>query len=115
MPITKMSRIARKNVRITFQVNEVYSDKYKNRLQQWTDYFTCFAYANTYTAQEAGETVTSEEKSVSFDCRWCPELETVTSTGYRILMGTEKYNILSVDQMNYQKQSIKFTCRKEKR
>ena len=108
-------RIARKNVRITFQHNEVYSDKYKNRLQQWTDYFSCSAYANTYVSQESGEEVTSEEKSVKFECRWCPELAAVSSTGYRILFEGEYYNILSVDPVNYQRDEIHFTCKKEKR
>ena len=64
MAVTKAGRIARKNERITFQQNEVYSDKYKNRLQQWTDYFTCSAYASTYAAQEDGDVVTSEERSI---------------------------------------------------
>ena len=115
MAVTKTGRIARKNERITFQRNEVYSDKYKNRLQQWTDYFTCSAYASTYAAQEDGDVVTSEERSVTFECRWGPELDTVTSTGFRIILRGERYNILSVDPMNYQREAIRFTCRREKR
>ena len=115
MAVPKTGRISRRNERITFQRNEIYSDKYKNRLQQWTDYFTCSAYANTYTAQEDGDAVISEEKSVSFECRWCPELDAVTSTGFRILFRGDRYNILSVDPMNYQRQAIRFTCRREKR
>ncbi|MBQ9399518.1 MAG: head-tail adaptor protein, partial [Bacteroidales bacterium] len=83
-------------MRITFQQNAVYSDKYKNRLQQWTDYFTCSAYASTYAAQEDGDEVISEEKSVTFECRWCPELDVVTSTGFRVLFHGDHYNILSV-------------------
>ena len=59
--------------------------------------------------------MTAEEKSVTFECRWCPELDAVTSTGFRILFRDEHYNILSVDPMNYQKQAVRFTCRKEKR
>lgn len=115
MPVTQTGRIARRNERITFQRNEVYSDKYKNRLQQWTDYFTCSAYASTYAAQEEGDAVISEERSVTFECRWCPELAAVTSTEFRILFHGDRYNILSVDPMNYQRQAIRFTCRREKR
>ena len=115
MSVTQTGRIARRNVRITFQRNEVYSDKYKNRLQQWTDYFSCSAYANTYAAEESGDTVTTEERSVAFETRWCPELADVTSTGYRVVFGGEHYNILSIDPMNYQKKTLRFTCRREKR
>ena len=111
----KTGRIARKNVRVTFQKNTAYSDKYKNRIQSWTDYFSCYAYANTYTAQEEGNEVISEEKSVSFECRYCPELAAVTSTGYRILFHGEQYNIQSVDPMNYQNTELRFTCKREKR
>ena len=115
MAVTKTGRIARKNVRITFQRNETYSDKYKNRLQRWTDYFSCAAYANTYAAEEDGDAVTTEEKSVTFECRWCPELSVVTSTGYRVVFEGQDYNILSVDPMNFQKTDVRFTCRREKR
>lgn len=115
MPVTPSGRIARKNVRITFQRNAVYSDKYKNRLQQWADYFSCFAYASTYAAHEDGEEVTHEERSITFSCRWCPELAAVSSTGFRVVFNGENYNILSVDPMNYQKREIQFTCRREKR
>lgn len=115
MSISPTGRIARKNVRITFQQNEVYSDKYKNRLQRWTDYFSCSAYANTYTAQEGGEVVTTEARSVTFEARWCPELAAVTSTGFRVLFEGDVYNILAVDPLNYQKREIRFSCRKEKR
>ena len=108
-------RIARKNVRITFQKNEAYSDVYRNRLQRWTEVITCSAYADTYAEQEHGDEVISEEQRVTFETRWCPELAAVTSTGYRVLFRGEIYNILSVDPMNYQKQALRFTCRKETR
>lgn len=115
MAVKNTARIARRNERITFQKNEVYSDRYKNRLQQWTDYFTCSAYADTYIANEDGDEVISEDRSITFETRWCPELADVTSTEYRIVFRGENYNILSVDMMNYQRQTVRFSCRKEKR
>ena len=115
MAATNIGRIARRNVRITFQRNGTYSDKYKNRLQQWTDHFTCHAYASTYAAGEDGGVVTTEERSVTFEVRWCPELASVTSTGFRIIFQGENYDILSVDAMNYQKKTLRFTCRRAKR
>ena len=109
------ARIARKNSRITFQKNAIIVDKYKNHINTWYDYFTCFAYANTYTAQETGDEVTYEERSINFEARYCPELAIVTSTNYRVLFNGEVYNILSVDSVNYQNKTIKFMCHKEKR
>ena len=107
------ARIARKNVRITFQKSEAVVDKYQNHINTWRDYFLCFAYANTYSAQENGDEVTYENRSITFETRYCPELTAVTSTNYRILFNGETYNIVSIDMMNYQNQSIKFTCRRE--
>ena len=109
------SWISRRNERIIFQKNTVTIDKYKNHLQEWTDYFSCFTYASTFTAEEDGDEVINEEKSITFETRWCPELADVISTEYRILFKGASYNIVSVDMMNYQRQSIRFTCRKEKR
>ena len=113
--MTSTARIARKNARITFQRCTVESDRYRNQIQTWADYFTCSAYANTYAAYEDGKTVTYENRSVTFETRYCPELSTVNSTEYRILFNGEQYDILSVDAMNYQKDSLRFTCQRPKR
>ena len=107
--------IARFNERLTVQKNTVTVDRYGNHKNVWTDYFTCSAYANTYTAQEDGEEVTYEERTVAFETRYCPELASVSSTGFRVLFGDVAYEIVSVDPMNYQNQTLKFTCRREKR
>ena len=115
MAVTKTGRIARKNVRITFQVRSVTTDKYKNHVSTWTDYFSCWAYANTYSANETGEEVTYEERSITFETRYCPELAAITSVGYRIVFGDEQYEIQSIDRMNYQNEMIRFTCQREKR
>ena len=113
--MTAAARIARKNVRITFQKNTVSSDQYQNRVRTWEDYFSCYAYASTYEAKESGDVVPAEERSITFETRYCPELAVVTATGYRIVFHEEQYDILSVDPMNYQNQAIRFSCRREKR
>ena len=110
-----VARIARRGERITFQHNEIYSDQYRNHLQRWTDYFTCYAYASTFAKDESGNEVILEERSITFECRFCPELSIVTSTGYRIIFHDEQYDIKSIDMMNYQKQTIKFVCQRHNR
>ena len=113
--ISNIGSVAHKNVRITFQKNSVVVDEYRNHLQEWTDYFSCYAYASTYAAQESGNEVITEERSVTFHVRYCPELARVTSTGYRIIFTDEAYDIESVDMMNYQKEEIRIKCRRLKR
>ena len=115
MAQVREKKIAEKNERITFQKNEVEVDEYRNHTSSWNDYFTAWAYASTYIANEEESAVTSDERRITFHVRWCSELSKVTSNGYRILFRGDVYNILSVDLMNYQKREIRFSCRKEKR
>ena len=109
------ARIARRNERITIQKNESYTDRYKNHVHAWTDYFSCFAYASTYAAEEDGDEVSYEERSITFEVRCCPEVAAITSTGYRIVFRGDNYDIESVDMMNYQNRTVRLKARREKR
>lgn len=108
-------RIARFNERVTFQKSTVYEDQYKNQRQRFEDVFSCYAYASTYTGEESEGEVTYENRTVTFEVRWCSELSGITSTGYRILFHGEAYDIEYVDHMNYQNQIIRFKTRREVR
>ena len=97
---------------ILFAVREGVVGNHRNT---WEEYFTCFAYASTYQAQEEEGEVTAEQKSVVFSVRWCSETKGLTSTGFRIRFREQLYNIESVDPMNYQKKILKIHCRLERR
>lgn len=107
--------IEKLNEKITIQKNVVVTDKYGNHKNTWTDYFACHAYANTYVKEETDSEVTSDERSISFEVRFCSELKDITSTGYRVMFHDEAYDIESVDMMNWQRKMIHLKCRKEKR
>ena len=107
--------IEKLNERITIEKSTVVADKVGNHRNTWEEYFTCFAYASTYQAQEEEGEVTAEQKSVVFTVRWCSETRGLTSTGYRIRFREQLYNIESVDPMNYQKKILKIHCRLERR
>ena len=107
--------IEKLNERITIEKSTVVTDKVGNHRNTWEEYFTCFAYASTYQAQEEEGEVTAEQKSVVFTVRWCSETRNLTSTGYRIRFRDQLYNIESVDPMNYQKKILKIHCRLERR
>ncbi len=108
-------KISRLNERITFLENTVTCDRYRNRTHSWIERFSVFASVSTYTANESEEKITTEERAVTFETRWCPQIADVTSTQYRISFRGDLYNIESVDMMNYQKKTVKFICRREKR
>ena len=97
--------IARLGERITFQKNSVVADKYGNHKNAWEDYFTCHAYVSTWQKEETEGATTNEERSVTFEVRYCSELSDITSDKFQVLFRGEAYNILSVDMMNYGKRT----------
>ena len=107
--------IGKLNERITIEKSTVVTDKVGNHRNTWEEYFTCFAYASTYEAQEEDGEVTAEQKSVVFTVRWCSETRGLTSTGYRIRFREQLYDIESIDPMNFQKKTLKIHCRLERR
>ena len=108
--------IEKLNEKITIQQKTVVVDKYGNHKKEWTAYFTCHVYANTYIKQEnESGVVTEDERSITFEVRFCSELSGITSTNYRVVFHGETYNIEAVDMMNWQRKTIKLKCRKEAR
>ncbi len=107
--------IEKLNEMITVQKNTVAVDQYSNHKNTWTDWFTCHAYADTYLKEEDADVTTSDERSITFEARYCSELAGITSTGYRIVFHDENYNIESIDMMNWKRKTIRIKCRKVKR
>ena len=108
--------IARFNRRIVIQKNHVGEDKYLNHTNAWKDYFTCWAYAGTYEhdQEEQSEANTRPEQTVIFEVRYCSELQALTSDGFRILFNGAIYDIIAVDWMNYQGQTIRLQTKYRK-
>ena len=104
--------IARFNQRITFQRNKVIVDKYRNHKNTWTDYYTCWAYASTYSNEKENDStvVPYQKQTVYFEVRHCSELAGLTSVDYRVVFNGKTYDIEGVDMMNYQNSTIKVRC-----
>lgn len=108
--------IERMNERVKIQKSTVAVDQYGNHKKTWTDYFTCWAYASTYNQDEKeSAALTLDERGITFEVRFCSELEPVTSVTYRAIFHNEIYDIQSVDMMNWQRKTIKLKCRKAER
>jgi SPP1 family predicted phage head-tail adaptor len=104
------------NVKITFQESTVTVDAIGNHKSEWQDYYTCYATVSGEGGSEkavAGLIV--EDSDLSFTVRYCRKLTDIDSTKFRIAFGTDLYNIVSVDHMNYKKKSLKFKCEKVRR
>ena len=105
-------------VRIVIQKSSTVVDKYGNHLSSWTDYFTCWATANT-SGRQSDETekaaVTEEKNALDFTVRYSPEVAQVNTKEYRILLDNRIYNIRSIDEMGFKKNSRKFHAELEVR
>lgn len=106
--------ISRMNERITIQRSGTAIDRYQNHSNTWADYYTCYAHASTYEKDEVGSKITTEERQITFEIRYCSELKEISSTGYRVLFHGEVYDIEAVDMMNYQKRWIRLKCKRER-
>ncbi len=108
--------IGKMTERIMFQKGDTVIDENANHRVAWTDYYECFAYAYTYQASEKNETGrTIPNHTIEFTTRWCPELNDLDTTKYRIVFHEKNYDISSADMMNYDNKSIKFVCTNEER
>lgn len=105
-------RIARFNCRIMIQKHTTVTDKYLNHKSAWVDYYSCSAYAGTYQSdkESSGDVTTKSEQTISFDVRYCSELKGVKSNKYRVVFNGDVYDIVAVDMMNYQRQTITLRC-----
>lgn len=108
--------IALMNVRITFQKNEVVTDKIGNHKNAWSDFYSCYATVGGEGGSEkavAGLVV--EDSDISFTVRYCRALSDIDSTKCRVLFDGAVYNIVSIDHMNFKKKCLKFKCEKERK
>lgn len=107
--------IERMNEQITIQRQTVMVDEYANHKRDWIDYFTCWAYASTFAKDEQPDVMTTDQRGITFEVRFCSELENLTSDQFRIIFHDEIYDIQSVDMMNWQRKIIKIKCQKAER
>lgn len=102
--------------RIVIQQNQMVKDKNGNQRNEWTDYFTCWAYANNLSGKEYWEAAqVNRESSLFFIVRYCAKLKDLDSTRYRILFRGEVYDITFVDFMQYQNKTVKLRAENVKR
>ena len=107
--------IARLKVRITIEKSTVKVDEIGNHTNGWEDYYSCYAYPNTYTVDETESKVDYENKTIAFSVRACEKTKALTSTQYRVRFRNLIYNIVAIDMMNYNNKDIKIRCKKEVR
>lgn len=107
--------ISAMNVRITFQKNTVLTDAVGNHINSWVDHFSCYATTSMKTAEELEKSgVTRVSDCMDFTVRYCLETSVIEPDKYRIIMGERIYNILSVDDMGFNRKCLKMCAQRER-
>lgn len=105
--------IAGMRAKILFQRHIVKVDSIGNRLNEWENFYSCWASVKTSgrTAVENEDDVqTVEQKRFDFTVRYCEKVSEITSTEYRIFFNGRIYDIEAVDVMKFEKKCLKFTA-----
>lgn len=105
------------NERVTFQKNEIISDKIGNRKRKWVDYYECACTIGGESLKKMEEdenAVTEDVSEMTVTIRYCLTADTIDSTHYRVIFQGETYDIIAVDHQNFKKKSLKFRCRRER-
>ena len=107
------------NVVLTIQQNAVTSDLIGNRINTWTDYYTCHATVSGENGSVAGSEDTeaglvANHSKVDFTIRYCNAVKNLTTYGFRVVFNNEVYDIIGIDHMNYKRKTIKLRCRRER-
>ena len=104
------------NVKIVIQKNSVVVDRIGNHKNEWTDYYSCYATVSGESPSENTDAGTVVDNSkIDFTIRYCKSVSAVDSTDYRVMYGSEVYNILGIDHKNFKKRSVKLKCQKVRR
>lgn len=106
--------IAKLNQRIQIQKAVSKTDEVGNVIQQWQDFYSCFASVNTAGGKERQKGDTEEQQTVSFTVRFCRKLAELSSVEYRIVFCEKFYNIVSVDFADYGRKTILIKGESEK-
>lgn len=101
------------NQRITFQKQTVNVDEIGNRINRWSDYYSCWAYVSTSrlsTAETAEAAQTQEQEKLDFIVRCCPETAAIRSTESRIIFREREYDIDRIENAEFRQQWLKFSA-----
>lgn len=93
--------------KITIQVNhDTVVDG--NEIDDWKDYYSCYAYANGLSGTEFwAANALNAESIVVFEVRYCSEIVAMNSIKYRIVFNDQFYDIINIDNVMFLNDNVK--------
>lgn len=105
--------ISEMSERILVQKSSVGKDKNGNHVLNWTDFYSCAAYANNLSGKEFWEAAQlNAQTDMYFMVRYCSELKSIDTEHFRIIFQEEIYNITFIDNIQYRNKTLKIRVTK---
>lgn len=106
-------KISRYNQKIIIEHKTITSDDIGNRLSTWVPYYTGFGFVDTKTVHETvGESHVIDDSQVTITMRWCKALSQLDSVSYRLQLNGQLFNIIGIDDMNFNHKQLKIHAQK---
>lgn len=98
--------------KISIQINTAYTDDLGNSTYNWQDKKIVYAQINNLYGEEYWKAAAyGQETTVVFTIRWTADIDNIINTQeiskYRVVYKDVPYNVISVDNINYQNKLIK--------
>ncbi|MGM9649722.1 MAG: phage head closure protein [Butyricicoccaceae bacterium] len=96
------------NKRIAIQKFSVVSDSIGNRVPQWEDCYTCWAYANNLSGREYWAAAQNNaQHSLYFLIRYSSKVADLNPEQYRVKFRGQIYNLTFIDNVQYENKTLK--------
>ncbi len=94
--------IGKLNKRITIQKLSLTTDEYGNQIQQWSDFYTCWAAVSGINNREYWQARRQNEENIlNFQIRHSKELKDINKTDYRIIFDNRIFDISFIDNLQF--------------
>lgn len=83
-------------------------DSIGNPIEEWKLFKKTYAYMNGLSGKEYWEAATlNAENTVDFVCRWKKFFDVMDTTNYRIVWKGKKFNIKTIDNVQFRNEIVK--------
>ena len=97
--------------KIVIQKATITKDEMLNVKTEWTDFYTCRAYANGLSGNEYYEARKQNlQDTINFTIRYTKLLKALNTKEYRVLFRGNVYDITFVDNVQFKNERLKISC-----
>lgn len=96
---------------ITIQYLETTLNELSTVIENWTDCYKCYAYANGLSGNEFYEARKQNlQETINFTIRYSPRLADLNTSDYRIIWRGKIYDITFIDNYQFKNETLKISA-----